>query len=64
MNDSDLLTAYRHAKALAVSLERLLRDRGTIKCPQCGVAHKMGDPHMARPQGRFSVLLNGVEVSG
>lgn len=64
MTDSELLTAYRHAKALAGSLERLLRARGVIKCPQCGIAHPLGEPHMARPEGRFSVLLNRVEVSG
>ena len=64
MNDPELLTAYRHAKALSESLERLLRGRGVIRCPQCQIAHPIGEPHMARPQGRFSVLLNRVEVSG
>ena len=63
MTDSDFLTAYRHSKALTIALEHILRDRGIIKCPQCGVGHKMGEPHMAKPQG-FSALLNRVEVSG
>lgn len=64
MTDPELLTAYRHAKALASSLERLLRAKGVIKCPQCGIGHPMGDPHMARPQGTIGILLNRVEVSG
>jgi len=64
MTDTELLTAYRHAKALASSLERLLRSNGTIKCPQCGIAHPMGEPHMARPRGTIGIMLNRVEVSG
>lgn len=64
MNDNELLTAYRHAKALAAALEHLLRGKGLITCSQCGIAHPIEEPHMARPHGTIGILLNRVEVSG
>lgn len=64
MTDAELLTAYRHAKALAGSLERLLRERGTIKCTQCGLPHKIDEPHRAKPINAVTILSARVEVSG
>jgi len=64
MTDTELLTAYRNAKGLTESLERLLLSKGLLKCRQCGIAHPMGTPHMAKPQGTIATLLSRVEVSG
>ena len=49
IDTDDLLLIYRHSKALVMAVEKVLREQGVIKCQACGEAHKIGEPHTAKP---------------
>lgn len=42
----DLLTLYRHAKALNDHLSELLQNRMIIRCKVCNSPHKRNEPHI------------------
>lgn len=42
IDTNDLLTLYRHTKALAAALEKIVRGRMLARCAKCGQPHIPG----------------------
>ena len=62
MTNNDLLTVYRHAKALVQSLEKELQNQGLIKCQACHEKHSYGQPHLANPFRQRVVVVEAGKV--
>ncbi len=49
-NKDELLNAYRHAKGLFLSVEKLARSEGVIRCPVCREVHSVNERHIGRAE--------------
>ena len=56
-NKDELLNAFRHAKGLFLSVEKMARSSGVVRCPVCREFHPVSTSHVGTPATVKSLIV-------